>query len=108
MYKLIPEVAEAIIKGLSKKYMPFPNAKQWQTIINNMFYHWQMPNCLGAVVGRHFKIMVSPHSGSFFHNYKKHFSFVFMAACDAFHRFTFVKVGDYGKNQSFKLFLIKL
>lgn len=84
---------------MSKKNMPFPNVKQWETIANNMYYNWKIPNCLGAVDGRHFKIKAPPNSGSFFHNYKKHLSFIFMGACDAFHRFTFVKVGDYGKKK---------
>lgn len=96
VYKHIPIVCEAIIEALVETYLPFPTAEEWVTIANNMYYHWDMPNCLGALDGKHIRTKAPPNSGSFFFNYKKYFSLVLMGTCDAFHRFTWVQIGDYG------------
>ena len=100
MYKIIPQVLEAIIEALGEKYLQFPTAEQFITISNNMYHHWQMPNCVGAIDGKHMRTKAPAHSGSLYHNYKGYFSYILMAASDAFHRFTWVEVGDYGNKQN--------
>ena len=52
-----------------------------------------MPNCLGPVDGKHIRIQCPPNSGSLYFNYKKYFSMVLMASCDAIGRFTWANFG---------------
>jgi len=51
-----------------------------------------------AIDGKHISIQRRPKTGSLFYSsYKKRFSIILIAACDANYRFTWVDVGDYGE-----------
>lgn len=56
-----------------------------------------MPNCLGAIDGKHIAIQCPYKSGSKFYNYKHFYSIILMAICDADYKFTFVDIGAQGK-----------
>lgn len=56
-----------------------------------------MPNCIGAVDGKHFRITRPPSSGSYFYNYKHYYSLVLMAVVDANYNFIYMNVGSEGK-----------
>lgn len=75
--------------------IPEKNVEDWIKVAENYENKWNFPNCIGALDGKHIRIMKPPESGSAFFNYKKYFSFVLMAICDGDYRFIWTDVGDY-------------
>lgn len=96
-YKIIDEVCQIIWDILCPIYLPTKDAFEWQLVARGFQRKWNFPNCLGAIDGKEIRIKQPPHSGSRFYNYKKFFSFKLLASCDAYCRFTWIDVGDYGK-----------
>lgn len=76
---IIPKVCKAFFVVLCD-IISCPNtANEWLEISNCFQWRWQLPNCLGAINGKHVRILHPPGSGSDYFNYKGYFSLVFMA-----------------------------
>jgi hypothetical protein len=43
---------------------------EWKVIAKEFNDKWNFPNCLGAVDGKHVSIKKTPHTGSYYYNYK--------------------------------------
>ncbi|KAK3732051.1 hypothetical protein RRG08_026438 [Elysia crispata] len=76
----------------------------WRQIECGFRERWQIPNCIGALDGKHVLIQAPPCSGSKYFNYKKSFSIVLLALVDYQYRFTFVDIGSYGSNSDSGVF----
>lgn len=100
MQKILVEVCQAITEVLIPIYMPKLDQETWKKISNEFEIRWNIPHCLGALDGKHFELKKPPGSGSIFFNYKKYFSMVLLALCDAHRRFTWFNIGHYGMNEN--------
>jgi hypothetical protein len=96
VYNIIKETCTVTTKILSPIYLKPPKEEDWKKIAAEFWNHWNFPNCIGAIDGKHFVIKAPPHSGSLYFNYKKSFSIVLLAACDHQYKFTIVDCGAYG------------
>ena len=96
--KIIPEVCYVLCEVLAPLFLRFPSRQQFRVIANDFMTELHMPNCIGALDGRHCRIKKPPNSGSLFFNYRKFFSLVLMGCCDAKKRFIWANVGDFGKS----------
>ncbi|XP_053685936.1 uncharacterized protein LOC128735480 [Sabethes cyaneus] len=95
---IIHEVCSTLWEELVDDYLPELDADQWKQKAIEFNDLWDMPNCCGAVDGKHINIECPPNSGSLFFNYKGHHSINLMAVSDAKYNFVSVDVGAYGGN----------
>lgn len=98
VHKVVLETSTAIWQALREEYVPAPStAHEWVAVSKEFNRMWQMPNCLGAIDGKHIAIQCPNNSGSLYFNYKGWYSIVLMAVCDAHLRFTLIDVGAEGR-----------
>ena len=80
---MIPETCDAIYTSLKGQYLTTPRtAEQWTNISQQLEEHWNFPNALGALDGKHIVMTKPHHAGSQYHNYKGTESLILMAMCD--------------------------
>lgn len=84
--------------------MPEPTEEKWVEIAELYCSIKNFPNCIGAIDGKHIRVVKPAHSGSLYYNYKHFFSIVLLAVCDANYCFIAVDIGDYGKNSDSSIF----
>ena len=84
--------------------MSTPTAEFWKQVTAEYESHWQFPNCVGSIDGKHILMQVPSHSGSMYFNYKKTYSVVLLAVEDARYNFVVVDVGAQGKHSDGHLF----
>ncbi|CAM4537269.1 unnamed protein product [Leuciscus chuanchicus] len=94
---IVPEVAKAIWEELVNVYMPVPKESDWHEIAEQFLVNRDFPNCIGAIDGKHVRIVAPPNSGSLFFYYKGTFSIVLLAVVDANLCFRIIDVGAYGR-----------
>ncbi|XP_024883922.1 protein ANTAGONIST OF LIKE HETEROCHROMATIN PROTEIN 1-like [Temnothorax curvispinosus] len=70
VHNIIGKTTTAIAHILIPEYVKSPNEAQWKEISKGFYEDWNMPNCVGAVDGKHVQIQAPPNSGSMCFNYK--------------------------------------
>ncbi|CAH2087346.1 unnamed protein product [Euphydryas editha] len=95
---IIREVCSLIWSELYPKYMKMPCINDWLEIANKFEVSANFPHCVGAVDGKHIRVIKPNKSGSMFLNYKHYFSIVLMAVADSDYNFIYISVGAYGKD----------
>ena len=93
----VPEVCEAIIDELMEETIVCPtDPAGWKEVADGFWRKWQFHHTIGAIDGKHIRIVKPPHSGSVYYNYKGYFSIILLAIVDADAKFIYVDVGANG------------
>ncbi|KAG0433032.1 hypothetical protein HPB47_020284 [Ixodes persulcatus] len=88
----LADICDAIYRMIGPKVLVSPRTKdKWLAVMNNFQARWQLPQCIGALDGKHVVITKPPNSGS---NY-----FVLFALVDADSRFLYIDVGAPGSGE---------
>uniref|UniRef100_A0A1E1XIP8 DDE Tnp4 domain-containing protein n=1 Tax=Amblyomma aureolatum TaxID=187763 RepID=A0A1E1XIP8_9ACAR len=82
----------AIWKNLKHRFMKVPTGEDWCQIADGFEEHWQFPNCVGAIGGRHVTIATPCQSGDGYLNQKNTSSVVLLAAVDSSCKYILVDV----------------
>lgn len=101
---IVREVCEAIWTCLATHALPKLSTEKWLEIAEGYEKYANFPHCLGAIDGKHVRVVQPPNSGSMYYNYKNYFSMVLFAMCDANYLFTYIDVGSYGKSSDSGIF----
>ena len=92
--KFIPEVCSALVDTLNAEaFPPMLHTDDWLTIALRFERQWNMPQCLGALDGKHIRILPPPASGTHYYNYKGFFSVPMLALADADCKFICLDLG---------------
>ncbi|CAB3220589.1 unnamed protein product [Arctia plantaginis] len=90
---------------LKEEFMKLPdNENKWENIANGFGIKANFPHYIGAVDGKHIRVVKPNQSGSMYFNYKGYFSFVLLAVVDAEYRFIYISVGSYGNECDSSIF----
>lgn len=101
---IVHETTKIIWDTLNEIYMPVPTREHWKLIADRFESIWNLPNCIGALDGKHVRIEKFPNTGSQNFNYKSYHSVVLMACCDADGLFTMIESGYAGRNSDGGIF----
>jgi len=94
---IIKETLAALWEKLQPLEMPEPTKELWIKTAEGFYKNANFPNCIGAVDGKHIRIINPAKSGSNYYNYKHFFSIVLMALVDSNYCFLSIDVGAYGR-----------
>lgn len=94
---IVKQTLQAIRHRIVHIAMPSPDEDIFKATATGFLMKWNYPNCIGAVDGKHVRIICPDYSGSMFFNYKEFFSIVLFAIVDHNYKFLVVDVGNYGR-----------
>lgn len=101
---IIKDVFNAIYEALKDEHLRLPDRSDMEKISEQFKTKTSLPNCVGAMDGKHIRIQCPYNAGSQFYNYKNYHSIVLLATCDANCQFKFIDVGAYGSESDGGIF----
>lgn len=95
--RVLKDTCNAIVSVLGKKFVKLPRTPDaWLDEINSFDQRWHYPACVGALDGKHIRIVKPRNEGSTYFNYKGYHSVVLMGLVNANYKFLFADVGSEG------------
>ncbi|KAJ4436410.1 hypothetical protein ANN_19043 [Periplaneta americana] len=101
---IIRKVCKAIWDRLLQECIPKFCTEKWLQIAERFEKRANFPNCLGALDGKHVRIVKPTKTGSLCHNYKNYFSIVLFAIADSNYEFLYIDVGSFGRESDCTIF----
>lgn len=101
---IIRMTCEKLWEVLMFECFPVINTELLEEISQKFYKYANFPHCVGAIDGKHIRIIKPDNSASTYYNYKDFFSFVLMAVVDADYCFVFVDIGAPGSNADSTIF----
>lgn len=95
---IIPKMCELLWSSMKTEAFPPMTRERFEAIAQGFADRGKLPHTIGCLDGKHIECYAFANSGSKYFNYKKTFSVVLMAACDAMNAFTFVDIGAPGSD----------
>jgi hypothetical protein len=102
--EIVKTTCQEFWKILQPFYMGVKQEDDWIKIADEFHHHTNFPNVIGAIDGKHIRMVNPKHSGSSYFNYKKFFFCVLMAWTDADYKFVYLDVGSYGTGSDSEIF----
>ena len=88
VHNIIVEVCSAIIDEFMDEQLHIPRSKEeWIDEADQFRRRWDLPNCVGAIDGKHVRIRCPARGASRYYNYKKFHSILLLAVVDSNLRF---------------------
>lgn len=94
---MVEKVCDAIWDEMKMECFPEPTTEMWLNIAEGFKSKANFPHVLGALDGKHVRVIKPSLTGSLYYNYKHYFSILLLAICDSNYRFIYVDIGAYGK-----------
>ncbi len=90
---LVIDMCRDIWDALVREVMLAPTEEMWLHSAERFRERCDLPNCVGALDGKHVQVIRPRNSGSAFYNYKGTYSVVLMAIVNTDYKFMTVSVG---------------
>jgi hypothetical protein len=94
---LVKETVQILWDVLQPLHMPLPTADKFKKLAEEYQSFWNFPQCLGAIDGKHVRIICPAHSGIMYFSYKSYYSIVLQGVADAAYKLTIIDDGGYSK-----------
>ncbi|XP_055715189.1 uncharacterized protein LOC129809407 isoform X1 [Phlebotomus papatasi] len=103
--KIIKEVCKALQAILGPSFLKTPQREsEWRNIAKDFQSKTKFPNVIRCIDGKHIEIFAPPNSGTKFWNYKRTYSIVLLAVCDANYSFIYTHAGSFGSESDGGIF----
>lgn len=80
---IVRQVCKAIWKRVKPISFPELTKQFWMETATQFWEKTHFPHCLGALDGKHIRVIKPEGSGSLYYNYKNYCSILLLALCDA-------------------------
>lgn len=94
--KTIPEITRLIWESLQPLVFKRLSVENLKIFAEEFQSVRGFPHVIGAMDGKHIRVVNFDNKGSLYFNYKKYFSIILLAMCDANNKFTYVDIGAPG------------